>query len=79
MEPKGAKNTTIGTQTAKNFQASGSAPVSVINSLQKNPEIGMYLLVFSKKWLCNNISLHFMYEAISISKLILVYRLKLIH
>ena len=48
MEPKGAKNTTIGTQTAKNFHASGSAPVSVINSLQKNPEIGMYLLVFSK-------------------------------
>ena len=42
MEPKGAKNTTIGTQTAKNFQASGSAPVSVINSLQKNPEIGTY-------------------------------------
>ena len=38
MEPKGAKNTTIGTQTAKKFQASGSAPVSVINCLQKNPE-----------------------------------------
>ena len=49
MEPKGAKNTTIGIQTAKNFQASGSAPVSVINSRQKNPEIGKYLLVFLKK------------------------------
>ena len=37
-DPNGAKNTTIGTQTAKNFQASGSAPELVINSRQKNPE-----------------------------------------
>ena len=46
IEPKGAKNTTIGTQTAKNFQASGSAPVSVINSLQKNPEIYIHIMLY---------------------------------
>ena len=38
-EPNGAKKTTIGTQTAKNFQESGSAPVSVINSRQKKPKM----------------------------------------
>ena len=36
-EPKGPKKTTTGTHTAKNSQASGSAPVSVMNWRQKNP------------------------------------------
>jgi hypothetical protein len=46
-EPKGPKKTTTGTHTAKYFQLSSSAPVSVMNWRQKNPNIVFHGLVIT--------------------------------